>query len=179
MGMTSDAYAAQLGALTPRGKLWSSLGIDALFSSLLLALADFFARFDADVDQHGEESDPRTAAQLLPEWEWTTGLPDGCLGDGGSLAQRRNAVVSRLTATGGSSEAYFIDQAAQFGYAITISYPAFNTWRASTPTAVSLVNSTCNGDCNDPLQSYGNDQLECLLNRIKPAHTVLQIAYGV
>lgn len=177
--MSPTSYAAQLAALLPPGRLWRSLLATPLIQALLLALADGLARFDQALTALGIESDPRTASELLPEWEQATGLPDQCLVDGGSTEQRRAAVVARLIATGGASEAYFVGLAATYGYEISVSYPALHTWRVETPTEVALVNMTCNGDCNDALQSYGNEQLECLLNRAKPAHTALEIAYGV
>lgn len=177
--MNATSYVAQLAALLPPGKLWRSLLATPLIQALLLALADGLARFDQALTALGIESDPRTTSELLPEWEQATGLPDNCLVDGGSTEQRRAAVVARLVATGGASEEYFLGLAAAYGYAGAISYPALHTWRFETATEVALVNMTCNGDCNDALQSYGNQQLECLLNRAKPAHTVLEIAYGV
>lgn len=177
--MSPQAYAQQLAALLPVGSLWASLRASSLFQGLLLGLAEGLARFHAAVEAFVREADPRTSSELLPDWESTTGLPDGCVPGGGSTEQRRAAVVARLVATGGASEAYFIGLAAAYGYEISLSYPALHTWRAETATDVAVVNMSCNGDCNDPLQSYGNEQLECLLNRAKPAHTVLEIAYGV
>ena len=178
--MTTGAnYTAQLAALLPRGQLWAGLLASPLFRGVLQACGDALARLQADIDRLPVEADPRTTADFLVEWESTVGLPDGCLADGGSTEQRRAAVVARLVATGGASAAYFQALAAAYGYEIAITYPALHTWRATTTTPVALVNMTCNGDCNDALQSYGNEQLECLLNRAKPAHTVLEIAYGV
>ncbi|ROH88674.1 DUF2313 domain-containing protein [Stagnimonas aquatica] len=176
---TANAFAAQLAALLPRGQLWAGLLGSPLFRNVLQACGDALARVQGDIDRLPVEADPRTTADLLVEWESTVGLPDGCLADGGSIEQRRAAVVSRLVATGGASEDYFLGLAAAYGYTGAISYPALHTWRFETPTEVALINATCNGNCNDALQSYGNEQLECLLNRAKPAHTVLEIAYGV
>ena len=176
--MTAEGYAAQIDALLPHGKLWQSLAVSPVWQGLLLAIGDGLARFDLAVENLTLEADPRTSSELLPEWEWTTGLPDHCLPNGGSTEQRRFAVVARLVATGGSSAAYFIELADSYGYTITIDYPALHTWRVNTPTATALTNMTCNGTCNDALQVFGNEQLECLLGRVKPAHTALLFAYG-
>ncbi|WP_421793395.1 YmfQ family protein [Hydrocarboniphaga effusa] len=176
--MNAEAYAAQLTALLPRGKLWESLATMLPWQRLLLAFGDGLARFHAAVLERTVEADPRTTSELLPEWEATVGLPDHCLPNGGSTEQRREAVVARLVATGGSSVAYFTELADAYGYAITIDYPALHTFRVTTPAETSLVNMTCNGTCNDALQSFGNEQLECLLTRVKPAHTAILFAYG-
>ena len=176
--MTGEAYAAQLAAHLPTGPLWRSLATIPLWQGWLLALGDGLARFHGVVDGLVVETDPRTSSELLPEWEWTVGLPDHCLAGGGSTEQRRDAVVARLVATGGSSVAYFTQLAAAYGYTITVDFPALHTWRVTTPADTAVVNMTCNGTCNDALQSFGNEQLECLLARVKPAHTELLFAYG-
>lgn len=175
----SAQYLALLLSLLPRGALWTALRRGPVFRGVLQAVADGMARFHARVDDLVAEGDPRQASELLPEWEATAGLPDGCLVDagGGSVQQRRNAVVGRLTATGGVSRAYFTRVAAGVGYAITIDDVSPAVWRVHAPDET-VIEMTCDDTCNDALRTWGNEQLECTLNRIKPAHTQLLFAYG-
>ena len=176
MSHTSPQWLQALRKLLPRGALWN-FPVGGMLEALLLAIDDGLNAAEADVENILVESDPRTTTMLLPDWEATCGLPDGCIPGGGSTAQRRLAVVGRLVATGGASKDYFINLAATYGYTITIDEPALHTWRVISPLASGLVYSTCNGTCDDQLQTYGNQQLECFINRLKPAHTVAEFEY--
>jgi uncharacterized protein YmfQ (DUF2313 family) len=178
MAVTPQAFAGELGALLPRGRLWRGLLRGPLFSSLLLALGDGLARFRAFAEKLPQESDPRFTTQLLPEWEQSTGLPDDCIPGGGSTEQRRNAVVARLRATGGASPAYFVELAATYGYTATVDNLGPNHWRITVAEAYSITNATCRSTCIDELRTWGNDQLECLINRLKHSHTQVDFAYG-
>lgn len=172
----SDQYAAQQRALSQRGALWQRLR-GPVVTGLRLAFADTAASFHEALERLRIERDPRTTSELLPEWEASCGLPDGCIPGGGSIEQRRAAVVGRLRATGGVSPAYFVRVAAAAGYTITVESVAPAVWRVHAP-AVTITEMTCNDTCNDALRVWGNEQLECLLGRVAPAHTVVQFAYG-
>jgi uncharacterized protein YmfQ (DUF2313 family) len=176
--VTSNQYLDQLKRLAPPGRLWA-IPVGSLIEKVFLAIADGLARAQTLLETLPSESDPRTTSQLLPEWEKVTGLPDGCIPSGGTTQERRNAIVARLISTGGASVPYFTQLAATYGYSITIDFPALHTWRVSTPTTIGITRANCRSKCIDPLRTWGNDQLECLLNRVKPAHTVLEFAYGV
>jgi uncharacterized protein YmfQ (DUF2313 family) len=176
MAVTAAKALLELKKFSPRGQLWDFLR-GGFVERLLKALGDGLVATEADIDTLTTEADPRTTSQLLPDWEATCGLPDGCVPGGGSTAQRRNAVVGRLVATGGASRAYLIGLAAKFGYVITIDEPAPFTFRVTSPLASGLVYSTCNGTCDDQLQTFGVAQLECLIERVKPAHTAAEFAY--
>jgi uncharacterized protein YmfQ (DUF2313 family) len=178
MGVTSAQWLEQLKRHLPRGPLWR-VAPGSLLESVLQALADMLARAQLLIETLVVEADPRTCYQLLPEWETSVGLPDDCLPAGGTTQERRNAVVARLISTGGASVPYFTQLAATYGYTITIDFPALHTWRVSTPTTVGITVANCLSSCVDPLRTWGNTQLECLLNRVKPAHTVVEFAYGV
>lgn len=140
------------------------------------------------------EADSRQAVLMLPDWERVAGLPDSCLaGAAQSTAERRAALVARLTTLGGQSPAYFIALAASLGYAVTIT--EFRPFTVSSAVSMPInseqwrfvwqVNSTLNtvrrfavtGTVNDPLASWGNAMLECAISRLKPAHTQVLFAY--
>ena len=176
--MTAADYADQLGRLLHRGRLRYWLLRDAAFSALLEGLGAMLARVHVDIDALPGEIDPRTTTRLLPDWETFCGLPDGCLPGGGTLTQRRNAVVARLTSTGGASSAYLIQQSAVYGYTVTIDELGPNHIRINSAESTAVVMATCNDDCDTPLRTWGNEQHQCLIDRIKPAHVQADYAYG-
>lgn len=92
MGLTfsAAAYARMLKALLPPGKLWR-LEPDSLISQALLAAADELARVGTRGADLVVESDPRTADELLPDFEADLGMTAE-----GTLAERQARVVARL-----------------------------------------------------------------------------------
>jgi uncharacterized protein YmfQ (DUF2313 family) len=193
IGAASD-YLSQLQALLPPGAAWTREP-DAVLTQLLAALAEEFARVDARVDDLLNEADPRGTLELLADWERVCGLPTSCMsGIDQPVAQRRNAVVAQLTAIGGQSRVYYIGVAAELGYVITIT--EFRPWTVDMPIDLPIygedwayawqVNAASetvlfwpvNGAVNEPLAAWGNELLECVLTRLKPAHTIILFAYG-
>ena len=124
------------------------------------------------------------------------GLPDECSDSAeDTVEERRAAVLAKLVGIGGQSPQYFLDVAADLGFEITIEElspfligdligdPLYDeAWRftwivnASEFTIRSfLVGSSRIGE---PLRTWGNEVLECVFARLKPAHTRIQHTYG-
>lgn len=195
MVVTATDYLRQLQALLPLGAAWPR-DDDATITKLLTALADELARVDGRSLQLLEEADPRTTAELFFDWERVAGLPDTCaiaFGGDQTMAQRRAALVGRLTTLGGQSPAYFIGLAAVLGYAITITefhahtvndeveYPLYGTaWNFAWQVNAALntvTDITVAGTVEDPIAAWGNALLECVIKRLKPAHTTVLFSY--
>lgn len=175
---SADDYALALLQLLPPGALWRSLGRQGTqFRALLAAHADELAR----VDQRGrdllDEADPRTTEELIEQWEAQVGLPDPCVTTPQTLDERRAAVVARLVTPLGLNEAFFIELAAAAGYTITIQ---------SRPVRL-YGRAVYGGPYGDTDWRYvwvvvvdgsgPSEPLECLFERAKPAHTVVQFEY--
>lgn len=192
MGIAADAYARMLKALLPRGALWN-LEEGSNLSRVLLALADELARIDARSEDLIREIHPPTTLELLADFERVLALPDPCLGEDQSTAQRIASVVQKITATGGQTPAYYIGIAAALGFTITITEfsshdveddvespiydDAWNfAWQVNAPLET-VIEITVEDTVEDPLATFGNDQLECVLNELKPAHTTIIFAY--
>jgi len=192
MALTSADYLQQLQDLLPQGPAWPR-DPDALVTKILYNFADEFARVDIRIDDLLNEADPRTTFELLTDWERVCGLPDGCVGEQDGLQARRAAVLGRLTSIGGQSIDYFESLAATIGYTITITeYEVHDceddcdtqineeTWayvfdvNAATTTVREL---DCEDDCDTALAIWGNALLECMINRLKPAHTLAIFKY--
>tara|TARA_B100000700_G_scaffold15695_1_gene15458 strand:+ start:6083 stop:6670 length:588 start_codon:yes stop_codon:yes gene_type:complete len=193
MALTRDDYHGILDALAPPGQALPS-NPESLWQRLLEARAGAFARLDGRADRLLEEADPRTASELLPDWERVTAMPDLCVEAEQTLAERRAAVERVMAGTGGASTAYFIELAAALGYTIEIEdYTAHTVgagvdapmrgidwrwaWTVRAPEDT-VAWFAVDGGVNEPLASWGNERLECVISRLKPAHTLVLFAYG-
>lgn len=189
------AYAETVIQHLPQGDAWSSEP-----GTTLRRLADWIggelARVDLRADDLLREADPRETLEMLAEWEAEFGLPDPCMPLGATIGQRRAALHARMTAQGGQSRAYFIDVAAALGFTIGIEEfwpfrvgagrcgsPIYGeswafAWRVRAPAHTVTEFRLGRSGCGEPLRTWGNAQLECVLARLKPAHTALIFAYG-
>ncbi len=193
--MNADAYLQQLQALLPPGAAWSRER-DAVLTKVLDALAQELARVDASAESLVDEADPRSTAQLLADWERVTGLPDGCVTATQTTAERRDSLVQKIANLGGQSRQFFIDLAARLGYTITITEfrpfqvgenavgdalngdPWIFAWQVNAPAGVIREFKVGESAVGDPLRSWGDALLECVIERLKPAHTHVIFAYA-
>lgn len=197
MGLTAAAYRSQLQALLPPGDAWPR-AVDATLTKLLDAIAEELARIDSRALNAVDESDGRMALELLADWERVCGLPDSCSASMAiTLQDRRGAVIAKLTALGGASRAYFIALAASMGYTIEIDefrpfiaglnrcgdilsggHSVRYQWRVRVPNARYTSFRSGSSQCGDLLGKIARaEDLECKLNRLKPAHTHLIFDY--
>lgn len=176
---------------------------------LISGLAEIWgANVDARAaDLLERESDPRATLDLLPDWERVAGLPDECLAETLSIADRRKALVSRLTMLGAQSRTFFIGLAEALGYDIRITEHApfmagisqvgdtrdeFGDFRWEIGPAeiryywtirmgaarLSWFRASSGQAGADPHLRIGiATDLECLIRRFKPAHTEVFFDY--
>jgi uncharacterized protein YmfQ (DUF2313 family) len=193
VGLDAAAYARQLKQLLPQGVAWS-LESGSRFSKLLLGLADELARVDARGGTLIDECDPRTTLETLTDWERVYGLPDTCVVSEQSVDQRRAALVAKVIALGGQTPAYFIALAAAMGFAITVTeftphdveddcdQPIDGDDWAYAWQVNAALGATSELTVDDPVDEaltwWGNTSLECVMRRLKPAHTYLLFSYS-
>lgn len=193
---TVSAYREQIRSLLPQGAAWARDRATKLIE-LLEALAIEAARVDERGGDLLREMIPDVTLEMLTDWERTAGLPDDCVADEvQTLAVRRASLLTKLRSLGGQSRQYFIDLAAIFGFEITITefFPfragistagdalsnsdwAF-TWQVNAPEETVTPFLAGVGAAGEPLRTWGNERLECLLRQNRPAHTVVIFAYG-
>lgn len=183
----------QLQALLPPGAAWPR-DPETTLIKLLDGLSEELARIDARTDDLRDEADPRSTIETLAEWETAYGLPDICAPVVGLIQERHDALLARITGSGGQSRAYFIDVADRLGFAVTIDEfdpltcvdPCTGAlcgddwdfaWQINGPEET-IRSATCLDGCTAPLREWGNETLECTMGIIKPAHTVVQFRYG-
>lgn len=193
MALSRDQYRELMNQLAPPGSALPQ-SPDSTWQLLLEARAGVFESVDARADVLIEESDPRTAYELLSDWERVAGLPDPCVDREQTIAERRAALLRVLTSTGGASRKYFQELAADLGYDVTVEdYTAHTVgdpvdkpiygiawrWAFTVRSAEETVTyHAVTGDVGEALATWGNDRLECVIERLKPAHTRVLFAYG-
>mgnify|MGYP003582980059 CR=1 FL=1 len=192
MALSVADYEKLVDDLTPDGPAWVDNTVRATW-------AEEYARLDVRIWALIEEVDPRTATELLADWERVLGLPDECMASLPlTIADRRMLAWQKLTEIGGQSRAYFIALAAKFGEpGVTIDdgFRPMNcnddcndalsseadrfVWRVNIPhPAGNARPMNCNDDCNDALQMYSLSLAECPLTERKPAHTTVVFSYA-
>lgn len=196
MARTADQYRELLKALLPPGEAFprdTGTGID----KLLAGMSEEWARIDARGEALIVEALPSSTSELLADWERVAGLPDKCAGTLETTMQgRRNALLAKLTSTGGQSREYFVAVAKALGYEITITEfrpfraglsqagdPLTNgdwvyTWRVNAHETTIIDFRAGRSAAGEPLRTWGNDTLECKINQLKPAHTITIFGYG-
>lgn len=193
---TEAELLAAAQALMPTGPVWPR-ETGAKQTRILAGVAATAARLRARARALLDDAFPASAFYLLPEWEEALGLPDACSGAAPTLQGRRDQVVARLTARGGQSRAYFIGVAAALGFPVTIrEFAPFRiggsvvgapllgddwafAWEISAPEQIIRTFDLGVSAVGEPLRSWGNGVLECVLRRLAPAHTIPIFAYRV
>lgn len=137
--------------------------------------------------------DPRTAGQMLSDWERVLGLD----GTGKNRQRRVLAVMTKLNETGGLSIPYFVRLAAAADYQIKIHEP--QPFRAGVnragdrlaPEEIMWVWHVNVRDGNnritrfragisaagERLTDYGDNVIEAIIQDLKPAHTAVHFTY--
>jgi uncharacterized protein YmfQ (DUF2313 family) len=180
-----EDYRAQLVALLPQGAAWPREA-EGTLDGLLDALAAEFERLDGRAEVLAAEVDPRAAGEMLSDWERAYGLPDGCVTAEPTPAGRRLALHQRVAALGGQSKPYFVGLAALLGYETGIetfrpSRVAFALPRplAGLPWAFAWrVDVWGPAEMGDETPVYASADLECVISRIRPAHTVVSFEWS-
>lgn len=192
----AEFYRSQMLSLLPVGIAWPK-DPSSVWSAVMGAIAEGMARIDRRINELVGESDPRTAYETIEDWETTYGLPDPCSGQQVTLQGRRLMLISRVTARGGQTPAYFVSVAAALGFSISIEeHGLFRcdeaqcdvtplnedgwsyTWTVRAPEVTETVFRCDQSTTGEPLLAFGNQRLECAILRLKPAHTNVLFAYG-
>jgi uncharacterized protein YmfQ (DUF2313 family) len=192
---TAYDYLQQFVRLLPRGLVWQR-GLGSVQSADLLTLMPTWSRLHQRGNDLITETFPCSTTEGLPEWEATLGLPDPCTGPLDTVQQRMAAVCAKFAARGGQSEAYFIALAERLGFVITIETfrpfyagisragdPLYgphwaHVWRVHASGTAVIWFRTSVSAAGEPLASWGNHVLECMLEAYRPAHTLPIFAYG-
>ncbi len=171
-------YLELIYKLLPPGSAWQ-INKDSVLYRLIDGLAAEFQRFENRFNVLIREMDLQQTSELLTEWETAFGLPENCMRDMTfNEAQRRENLVTKASAVGGSSPWYFIQLAARNGYTVSITESGNYQWAVNGPAVDVTYFRTGVSSIGDRLGGFGDNRLECLINRYKPAHTDVNFTYG-
>lgn len=194
--LTTDDYRALLSSLAPPGEAFPH-SPDSEWQQLLGALAEEFARIDRRIADLFDEANPEASNEMLVDFERLLDLPGPCDQLPETIQERRAAAHAKLIRVGGQSPAYFKGLAESLGYDVTVT--EFRPFRAGFSEAGdSLTNdnwlhhwfvnaagtavfdfSAGQSAAGEPVASWGESQLECSIEQLKPAHTNVSFTYGV
>jgi uncharacterized protein YmfQ (DUF2313 family) len=183
-----SAMEDALHAFLPPGRLFSRpLGpnLEATLGGVAALLAAVLGKLEGLLD----EANPRSASELLIDWETAFGLPDPCQGELPNLPLRRAAVVDRMGWARGSTIADFVAVAALYGVEVTIEERLYlragfragdrcGTSEEGWPWAIvihlpSVAAQFAIADeavVGDPVASWDDGAIRCVLERLKQAH---------
>lgn len=199
-------YANLLKSLLPTGWAWRRIkekGSDG--DKLILALAPELCRVEDEGNRLFKEVMCDSTFDLLEDWERLLGIPDECTPDdyAPSLFERRTRVCQKLATKGGQSLAFYQLIAQQLGYDVDVidvqDFKAFRagearagdrltndstaspswgyTWAIVLPATTVRPFRAGQGSAGDRLRIFSNEELECIINKFKPAHTIVQFIF--
>jgi len=173
-------------------KLLTPVNLGEDYDKLLAAQGAALDRAHSAASQALQDILPDLTLEKITDWERILALQPA---SDATLAARRQAVLLRFRMRGSLSRAYFITLAAAYGQSITI-----------TEYAPAVCGQACCGDalyiqdvrwmwtvsglsqtaqafrcgmscCGEPLSSSPNS-VEAIVNRLKPAHTLVNFVYN-
>ncbi|MBS9720166.1 DUF2313 domain-containing protein [Tianweitania sp. BSSL-BM11] len=115
-------------SLWPRGAAWGTPdgvapSTDSVLAGFTRALLGAFADLYASLWQLTNESRSRTLVNSLPDWEADFALPEPCITEPQTEAERRRHLEHKVAAQGAISPEDFVRLAAQFGFVVAIEEP--------------------------------------------------------
>ena len=198
--VSSAEYLQMLKRLLPPGIAFPRQDVTSVWALLLECWAIELSRIDSRLDALVREDDPRISLECFTKWLEEWGEPDLCAGlvTGLNDTILRQLLLFKITTVGGQSRQFFADLAARFGYRIQIdelqrytvqsqvmdalwSEPKPFWWRVNILSGTSAEGSTVSahtviGGVNEALAWWGDQLIECLIERYKPAHS--EVIYG-
>lgn len=161
---------------------------------LLSGLALEFLRERDKVNEVYSEYDPNSTTKLLEEWETFVGIPDSCFTNTGTIEQRRKNILLKLVGSNATTAEQFEAIALVLGFTINVQaggdvsvfplqLPFILTPQADIPFVIVVTISSALFTNTFPLILpfiLGSDQteiLKCFLEKLKPAHCVIQYRY--
>lgn len=196
----SSRVLPELGAvlqrLAPPGLAWPKR-IDSVARKVLDGLAGRPAELQVRLRELLAETDPRTALELLPDFERLLDLPGDCAaGVVQTLLERRVAVVQKLAALRGATPAELVAVGSALGFEVQVlEYRPFvagshagdvlsnsgwlYTVTVRAPVAAGTFFRVGTSSAGDPLYGSTRATLECLIEEAVPGHVFADFAYDL
>jgi uncharacterized protein YmfQ (DUF2313 family) len=151
----------------------------------MLGFSDELARVDARSDDLLREWDPSTSVATLEDWERILGLPEPGQTLSAIVGERQLDVANKYVWQGGATPAYFVSVAARLGFVATVARTATHTWTMTVTLSANSASFTVrvsefragSARAGDRVANRDVSDLERVINRLKPAHTVALFVY--
>lgn len=173
-------YASALSLLLPQGLAWPR-DPDSVVMKTTKGLSGIYEYIDGRAADLLEiESDPRITSELLTDWERNWDLPDTCMPVPITEAERRIALVTKMTFLGRQDREFFAELAATLGVEIDIrEYSPWMFGVSEFGKTRDLELQYWHWEIASPrIRFYWtvwvgdpSPDMECLFNRYKPAFT--------
>lgn len=197
MAVNRGDYGQLLGQLLPPGSAWD-LEPDSNLNQLLEGLGTSLSRLHNRALNLYDETGATEAYETLTRWETALGLPDSCSLQGSLTVQERiGAVISKLLSQGGISRGDFLRQASAMGYpGATITEfwsrrhgrarmgEAYggddweDAWQFNLPASLVIERKHGRSAMGERYRVWGDAEFECLMQKRKPAGSILFFTYG-
>lgn len=150
-----------------------------VFADLLMAFAQELDRLDDSLVDLQNEAIPGLSTQLLTDWEGVAGLPDECTPLAPTIEERRVRVHLHITQNKGDQSLtewtqhanYFIQYASTMGYTIVVTEPLSGEIFRVGVSRVGDRLQGMNYAYTWIIEGDYDSTLQCIFNKIKPAHT--------
>ncbi len=183
--------------LLPNGAIWNK-SIDSNKRKIANFKALEFSRLENRFNDLMDETDPRTATEMLNEWYKFAGLPDDTTPEWNSmtLKEKRNATYNKIISKGGLSKKYFEQLVINLGfqgveikeYEIArvdklriggrLNSPGVRSyWNVTIPNTNVIKFRVGSSRIGDRLGKIPGSVLEKTLIKLKPAHTEIIFTY--
>lgn len=170
---TNASYLEVLASLLPTGPAWL-FGEDSTMKGLLEGMSYSYLRVKLRTLDLLEEFDPRTATELLDDWERLLGLPGDNPSPATTIAERRAAIHAQLLGNGDPTPQLFLDICTAHGYDALLKH---REWAPFT-----TLSACIDALYSDEWRFYwavittpgDNDEgLEWQLRKLVPEHTIM------
>ena len=196
---SKQAYRKALADTLPDGHFWKAKDeSESNLYKILISLALSFSNLDVRANELSNEFFPQLLQESIDEWEIEYGLPSDCVGALPTFADRKAQVLAKFAGIGGQDPAYYVNLASDLGFDVEII--EFNGVRytkdrlgdqyaQTTHPYVWYVNVlnietiyaqyTQDKLTESQYSKLGVDTsiLECLITKLKPAHTQVLFFY--
>lgn len=125
--LTQEQQATTLRRYLPGGRAFAAAQVTGTnIRKLLLGFARELMEVDSLISLFRIDTNPSETQYFVDEWERALGIPDLCFNGTGSIADRRLAILIKLSALGIQTNRDFVELAAKLGIVITVKAGSVN-----------------------------------------------------
>jgi uncharacterized protein YmfQ (DUF2313 family) len=173
VGIISE-FDGGLKKLLPPGLAFAALPGSQL-DKLMKGLSKEYERISNMAEGLISEANPATMGQMLQVRRDEAGLPDPCRGEPATFQEKRAEVVAKWNLHGGATLKFIQDMCILYGYDVQVveGTPNSHTFTINYLNTSTKYFRAGKSTCGEHLQLTDGTAVHCLINRIKPAHTLV------